>query len=70
MFWGNEMQDEYSRSPEYLRNRSNVSDDDSEGWKSLLDEPIELALHFGGKAYTVTISREEYQRMVDDGVVI
>ena len=46
-----------------------VTDDDSEGWKDLLPQEIEMSLHFGDKEYTVTMSRSEYYRMVDDGVM-
>lgn len=46
-----------------------VTNDDSKGWEELLPQDLELSLHFGDKAYTVTMSRSEYQRMVDDGVI-
>ena len=46
-----------------------VTDDDSNGWEDLLSQELELSLHFGDKEYTVTMSRSEYWRMVNDGVM-
>ena len=46
-----------------------VTDDDSEGWKDFLPKEVELSLCFGDKAYSVTMSRAEYWRMVRDGVM-
>ena len=48
---------------------ADITDDDSKGWEDLLPQDVELSLHCGGKEYTVTMSRSEYQRMIDDGVI-
>ena len=46
-----------------------VTCDDSDGLECLLPKDLDMTLHFGDKVYTVSITKEEYQRMVDDGVM-
>lgn len=46
-----------------------ITDDDSEGWKALLPKEYAVEWHVGGNVYMGTISREEFQRMIADGVL-
>lgn len=49
--------------------RVSVTEDDSDGWRSLLPKGYEVEWHVGENVYKGTISREEFQRMIDDGVM-
>ena len=46
-----------------------VTDDDCDGWKSLLPKEYEVEWHIGEDTYKGKISREEFERMIRDGVM-
>ena len=58
---------EVARFPVRETKKVNIVDDDGDFFKKL--PGAELEIHIGDKSYVATISRAEYQRMIDDGVV-
>lgn len=50
-----------------ISDSSELTSDDPEGWRDM--QSYEIELDIGGNTYRATISRSEYQRMVDDGVM-
>ena len=46
-----------------------VGSDDPGGWKPLRSDPVEMIIIADSHEYTAYISREDYWRMIDDGLV-
>ena len=59
--------EEVARFPIRETKTVNIVDDDGDFFKKL--PGAEMELHIGNKSYVATISRAEYQRMIDDGVM-